>query len=582
MKILAISTQHDSGAAVVVDGKILAAVNEERLSRRKFHTGWPELSIAEVLRLAEIQPNEIEQVVLSSFVEVEESTWDWPEDPSPAERIKEWPREAVSLLSRIKVTGPTFGNPRFSTFAAKVLGGYRSVDRKRRSAEAMERLGITAPVEIIEHHPGHAYGAWLTSPWEECLVLTLDAQGDGLSSIAARANASGLHIFNKISFLHTPAHQYAYATRVLGYKCGREGKTTGLAAYGNAARTIDIFRDRITYSSKKRSFVDTGYYIQPEIAYLREALKDFSPADIAAGVQEHLEEIVVPWVKDMALDSGLKLPVPVALSGGVFANVKLNQRIAAMPEVSAIFVHPHMGDGGLTVGSALGFEYQARARSQSRLKPALLKNVYLGPSYSTKEIESAVSAFPGMTLERPDNLALRVAELITENKVIGLFSGRMEYGPRALGARSVLYHCKDKSINDWLNKRMSRTEFMPFAPVVREEDLARYFLNTDSGKIAAQFMTVTFDTTAACKNEAPAVVHVDGTARPQTIRRDQHALYYDIISRYGELTGSPILINTSFNMHEEPIVATPNDALRTYAVDAVDVLVLDPFIVWKK
>lgn len=574
MKILAISTQHDSGAAVVVDGRILAAVNEERLSRRKFHTGWPELSIAEVLRLTNI--SRFDRVVLSSYVEVDESTWDWPEDPSPRERLQEWPREAVTLLSRAKLAGPTFGKSRFSTFAAKVLGGYRQVDRDRRAKNALTQYGIDAPIEIVEHHPGHAYGAWLTSPWKECLVLTLDAQGDGLSSVAARAGKDGLKIFNRISFLHTPAHQYAYATRVLGYRCGREGKTTGLAAYGNAAKTIDIFRSRITYSSKKRSFIDTGYYIQPEIAWLREALKDHTPEDIAAGVQEHLEEIVVPWVKDMALDSGLRLPCPVALSGGVFANVKLNQRIAAMNEISEIFIHPHMGDGGLAVGSALAVEQR-----ESKLEPRALHNVYLGASYDEREIESAIKEFPGMKLERPANLPLAIAELIAKNKVVGLFSGRMEYGPRALGARSVIYHAKDKSVNDWLNKRMSRTEFMPFAPVVREEDLEKYFRNTESGKVAAQFMTVTFDATAACKNEAPAVVHVDGTARPQTIRRDQHQLYYDIISRYGELTGSPILINTSFNMHEEPIVATPRDALRTYDIDAVDVLVLDPFIVVK-
>lgn len=577
MKILAISTQHDSGAAVIVDGQILAAVNEERYARRKFFTGWPAESISEVLRISGVPGNEIDKVVLSSHLEVDESTWDWPEDPTLGERVHGWPREAVTMLSRFNLADKAFGSAQFSAYVARVLGAYNKPARLRKAREALAPLGVTAEFEIVEHHLGHAFGTWLTSPWEQCLVLTLDAQGDGLSSVAASAGPDGLNVFNRISFLHTPAHQYAYATRVLGYRCGREGKTTGLAAYGDPLKTIDVFRDRLSYSSEERRFVDKGFYVQPEIKYLRKKLTGFEPAEIAAGVQQNLEETVVPWVRDMAHDSGLPLPIPLALSGGIFANVKLNQRIAAMDEISEIFVHPHMGDGGLAVGAALAVEGR-----ESGYTPRPMHNVYLGPEFSPEEIEKATAEFPGMKLERPENLAQRIAQLITEDKVIGLFNGRMEYGPRALGARSVIYHCKDKSINDWLNKRMSRTEFMPFAPVVREEDTDRYFTNTSSGKVAAQFMTVTFDVTDACKEEAPAVVHVDGTARPQTVRRDQNQLYYDIISEYGNITGSPILINTSFNMHEEPIVTRPYDALRTFDIDAVDVLVLAPFIVSKK
>ena len=576
MLILGVSTQHDSGACIVRDGVVLAAANEERFSRRKFHTGWPELSINEIFDISGVKPEDIEKVALSSYVEVDETTWDWPDDPSLGERLSEWPREAVTLLSRIGIADPSFGNTGFSTFAARILGRFNKAGRMKRVQDALAELGVTAECEIIDHHLGHAYGAWLTSPWEESLVLTLDAQGDGRSSIACAAGAEGMRTFNEISFLHTPAHQYAYATRVLGYKCGREGKTTGLAACGDPSKTLPIFSDRLSYSSKLRRFVDSGYYVQPEIEYLREKLRGYAPEDIAAGVQQNLEDVCLPWVRDMVKDSGLAAPVNLCLSGGVFANVKLNQRIVDLEEINDIFVHPGMGDGGLHVGSALAVEYEA-----TKMKPTNIPHVFWGPSYSEEEIKTAVKEFEGMNIEKPENLAKAIAEHIHNDKVIGLFSGAMEYGPRALGARSVIYHCLDRSVNDWLNKRMSRTEFMPFAPVVREEDMSRYFVG-EKGGIAAQFMTVTYDVTDACKKEAPAVVHVDGTARPQSVRQDQNALYYDTITEYGKITDSPILINTSFNMHEEPIVAVPYDALRAFDIGAVDVLVLDPFIITKK
>ncbi|MEK6968486.1 MAG: carbamoyltransferase C-terminal domain-containing protein, partial [Nanoarchaeota archaeon] len=265
----------------------------------------------------------------------------------------------------------------------------------------------------------------------------------------------------------------------------------------------------------------------------------------------------------------------VALSGGIFGNVKLNQRIHEVKGVKNIFIHPHMGDGGLGMGGALYIHNQERPMNVS------LKDVYLGPEYSNKKIKKELdkSRLKYTYYKDPAGAA---ADLLAKGQIVARFDGRMEYGPRALGNRTIMYQTTDKSVNDWLNKDLKRTEFMPFAPVVLSKYAKKCFNNIKGAEYAAKFMTITFDCTEWMKKSCPGVVHLDNTARPQLIDRDANPGYFKILDEYRKLTGIPALINTSYNMHEEPIVCSPYDAIRAFKQGHLKNLLSENYIVNQK
>jgi carbamoyltransferase len=243
-----------------------------------------------------------------------------------------------------------------------------------------------------------------------------------------------------------------------------------------------------------------------------------------------------------------------------------------------VYVFPAMGDEGLGLGAAL---YAAGKRNA--LMPFRLRDVYLGPEYSEHEIETALRreevSFDRFT---DSELADRVAALLCESKVIALYRGRMEFGPRALGHRTILFQTTDPTVNEWLNTRLQRTEFMPFAPVTLSEHAGECYKDISRQRYTSQFMTITSDCTDWMKQASPAVVHLDGTARPQLITREAEPFYYQILERYHERTGIPSLVNTSFNMHEEPIVCTPQDAIRAFKQGHLDYIAIGPFLAASK
>jgi carbamoyltransferase len=261
----------------------------------------------------------------------------------------------------------------------------------------------------------------------------------------------------------------------------------------------------------------------------------------------------------------------VVLSGGVTANVKMNQRIHEIDEVERTFVYPNMGDGGCGTGLAMLWSLDGKTRET-------IRDVYYGPVYTAAEIKAELER-AGLRFDVPGNLTADVARRIHQGEVIGRFEGRMEYGPRALGNRTIMYHAREPEVNQWLNKRLGRTEFMPFAPVTLWEAREKCYVNLAGAEHTAEFMTITFDCTEWMKKNCPAAVHVDGTARPQLIQRELNPGYYDILKEYEKLSGIPCLINTSFNMHEEPIVCSPNDAIRAFLQGNLDGLAIGPFFV---
>jgi carbamoyltransferase len=237
-----------------------------------------------------------------------------------------------------------------------------------------------------------------------------------------------------------------------------------------------------------------------------------------------------------------------------------------------------MGDEGLAVGAAFAMSVARGKASGVKIASSKLADVYLGPGFSATEIERAVTE-AGLEAERLSNVERSIAELLAQGNVVARFDGRMEYGPRALGNRSILYQATDPSVNDWLNKQLKRTEFMPFAPVTLAEFADQCYGNLDGARYPAQFMTITVNCTDWMKKHCPAVVHIDGTARPQIIEERTNPTYYRILQEYRKLTGLPTLINTSFNLHEEPIVCTPDDAIRAFRQGHLDYLAIGKFLI---
>ena len=561
--ILGLSYSYDSGAALSIDGRIVAAINEERMNREKMYAGFPALAIAECLRIAGVGAAEISMVAVGGRM-----TFPYESGVTSAN-----PRYALSnWLSRIGLMRVLIGwlpvayllraffgnrfNPIFNSHAGMMAG--------------LHRLGITAPVKYFDHHLCHNASAYYGSGFESCYAVSIDAFGDCFSSRIYRCADNHMTLVRTIPAYHSPAHHYAYVTALLGFIPTRhEGKVTGLAAFGSPAQTAPILGERLNYSPRRRAPRVTGYYQKPEVEYLRTALAGHSKEDIAAGVQQVLEDVATRYIKD-----NVEQPTATAivLSGGVAANVRLNQKVRELG-FRDLYVFPHMGDGGLAVGAC----YAANA-GPGGARNQKLADVYLGSSFSDGEIETALQT-SGFRWQRSSALSREVAEHVAAGRIVARFSGRMEYGPRALCNRSILYRCDDPAVNTWLNARLKRTEFMPFAPVLLREDAPRFFKDYDpAASIAASYMTITYDVTDQCKQEAPAIVHVDGTARPQIVDRDINPSMFGILTEYKKLRGFSIMVNTSFNMHEEPIIRTPEEAVAAVTQAELDVLAIGDYI----
>jgi carbamoyltransferase len=317
---------------------------------------------------------------------------------------------------------------------------------------------------------------------------------------------------------------------------------------------------------------------EEQILELKRQFGNYSATEVAATLQQRTEVVLTEFAQAAIDEIGIG---NVAVAGGVFANVKVNQRLYELSDVDRFFVHPDMRDSGLAVGAAL-----RRCAELGEVLPGRLTHVYYGPTFEDVEVKQTVdrakraSPLDVARFEETTELADSVATLLADGDVVNLFTGRVEYGPRALGNRTILYQPNDPTAIEWLNQRLKRSEFMPFAPVTMREHASECYVGYDPEACpAADFMTISFDCTDQMLERATGVVHVDGTARPQVIERETNPLYYAILEAYHERTGIPSLINTSFNMHGEPIVCTPSQALKAFRDSHTDALVLEKWLV---
>lgn len=563
MNVLGVCNANVSGATLIVDGEVVASVNEERFTRVKNQRAFPTESIKYCLDYSELSIRDIDHVACGAWAGIS------------ADFVPQCVDEVIAFSQKDEAA-------RTMISERTHVAVERDLIFKQELIEGLCSLGFAREnLNFYDHHLSHAATAFYPSPFEDALVVTLDGRGDFKSSTVYRGSRTeGLQLLDSTSMYNSLGAFYGFITKYLGFTPDKhEGKVTGLAAYGDATICYDLMKEMVGYEDRKIvANLGTKYtpFLSGHLPYIEDRLQEYSREDISAAAQLVLEEIVTAYIKDFVDETGLG---EIALAGGVFGNVKLNQRIQEIEGVKNIYVFPQMGDGGNAFGGALLKLYETGGHLKGPLE-----HVYLGPAYSNDEIVATLSNYD----EQVDVYTLekytidRAAKDLDEGVVIGLFTGRMEYGPRALGARSIIASAKKKEINDILNTRLNRSEFMPFAPVTLMEKAAECYIGWRPENIAATFMTTCYDCTVECGKATPAVVHVDNTARPQLISREMNPLYYDILKSYYDLTGIPSFANTSFNNHEEPIVCSPDDAIKSLLIDNVDYLVLEGYVVKRR
>jgi carbamoyltransferase len=563
MRILAFqSGLHDAAAAAFDDYQLIAAVAEERLRREK---GWgddvPWLAIDEVLRIAGWTRFDVDAIATIRGI-------------FPLHYFRFSPARDFYYAAR-----KAFGRERTNRDISHACTAHRTSDPHRlfRVDRFLEenafRPGI--PMHFANHHAAHALAALFHTDWDDVLIYTADGIGDNIS-YSVRTLEDGklkLHygadslLERKRATHDSLATAYGFATMAAGFRMWRhEGKLTGLSARGEpvlAGALADHFRvtpDGLIVSDFKSTRVMGEEIVRLCRGHTRE--------NIAASMQQVAEDFILQAVRHWIERTQQRR---LGIAGGLFANVRINRRLAEELPLEEIFIFPAMGDDGLAVGAGLSLLLERDGLTAWLAQRRRLENVYLGRDYDDA-IDRHLESAAGVQRLSGDPAAL-ANELICAGKAGAIYAGRMEYGPRALGARSILASPADADINDSLNHRLDRSEFMPFAPVVLEEDADSVFEITPVNRYAARFMTITCAVKPEWRSRIPAVVHVDGTARPQIVRDRENPLYADILRRFKAATGLPVLVNTSFNVHEEPIVNRPEECLQALRENRVDFVV---------
>jgi len=564
MLILGVHTgNHDTCAALYDDYRMVAAVAEERLTRRKGDGGRvPAAAMAECLAIGGVDPRDVDAVVLGRG-QFPARYYTHLNPGRQAERaVRRWlgKEKQKSMDRECRRHGRTDSRAMFDAAAFLADHGFRP----------------DADLTFFNHHYSHALAALFHTDWDDALLYTADGGGDNVqySHRIFRDGAIETLYGGEEGLILPPVVDslglvYGYATQALGFRINRhEGKLTGLAALGEP-----VLRDSLAahFTCDEAGRIRSDFDSFPAMRrFVLDWAKGAKPADVAASVQLVLEEFVLQAVERLLARAGSRR---LGLAGGVFANVRLNQRLAEEMPVDEVFVYPAMTDQGLAAGGALQYLLERDGLAHWLDRRHRLDHLYLGRDHGTG-IDEALSRAPGVRRVAGGPVAPTI-EALQAGRAIAIFTRGMEYGPRALGARTILADPTDAGINDRLNERLARSEFMPFAPVVREEDAADLFDLPAASRYAARFMTITCAVRPEWRGRIPAVVHVDGTARPQVIGRDANPLYYDILSGYADRTGIKALINTSFNAHEEPIIDTPAQCVQALLDNRIDGVVTE-------
>ena len=559
MNVLGLSYgYHDAAACLVRDGVPLAAAEEERFSRSKHDSRFPARSAAYCLNAGGIKPAALDAIVF------------YEKPAKKLERILQIGNH-YKRLNRKLLTQP----------APAILFGLNAEDDIRIAFD------FNGPVYFCEHHFSHAAACFFTSPFQDAAILTMDGVGEWATTAEFVGSAGRIEARREIIYPHSLGLFYSAITSYLGFDVNEdEYKVMGLASYGS--RTYQAsFDDIITINDDGSFSLNLKYFsfmYDSSRMYSDDLQRLLGPArrkgepieqrhkDIAASLQCAIEDAVVALARSIRLSSGSR---NLCSAGGVAQNCVANTKLLTDSGFDHVFIQPAPGDSGAAIGAALWASHQVLNYPRQITEHTAL----LGPEFSNDEISTVLAKFNlGSEYLDESDLCNKVAAMIANDLIVGWFQGRMEFGPRALGSRSILANPTSPQMKDILNSRVKfREEFRPFAPAVLEEVASQYFdLAGDS-----RFMLFTPNVLSHRRAEIPAVTHVDGTARVQTVSRSQQPLFHQLISSFGQITGTPIVINTSFNIRGEAIVCTPEDAIKCFLGTDIDFLAIGSFLVSK-
>jgi carbamoyltransferase len=552
---------HDAAAALLRDGEVIAAAQEERFSRKKHDSGFPSRAMRYVLREGGVAPEQLDAV----------GFYDKP--------LLKFER----MLSTYVATFPRS----FESFRT-AMPVWMKEKLWTRSLLRKELRPYKGPLYFAEHHMSHAASCFLVSPFEEAAILTIDGVGEWATASYGVGKGTDITLFKEIHFPHSLGLLYSAFTYYLGFKVNSaEYKVMGLAPYGKPVHYERIMKEMVQLNEDGSFKLNMKYFAYDHgLRMTSAAFDEFFGGpprkpetwmserefDIAASIQKVCEEIVLAAARHIHKETGL---TNLCMAGGVALNCVANGRLIRETPFKNLFVQPAAGDAGGAVGVAHyiynTLEKQPRGQAWS--------HAYLGPEYKDDEIRSYLDGAGARYQALPrQELLSRTAKLLSEGNVVGWFQGRMEFGPRALGGRSILADPRDPKMRDTLNMKIKfREGFRPFAPSVLVEKCADWF---DLGCDSPYMLLVA--PVRETKRVIPSVTHVDYSARIQTVSRDSSPLYYDLIAEFEKLTGVPVVINTSFNVRGEPIVCTPHDAYLCFMRTNMDNLVLGPYLLDKK
>lgn len=606
---------HDCSAALVRDGVLIAASEEERFSHVKHgkrplpFTAWqlPFNAIDDCLRQAGIDATQVDRFAYSFDPAL------LPQDGDPAARAEvtalgtghEAPRPRLAETIALPLEPSRHATPTATTspwdplFLSYVVNAPRMLASGAPHHLGARFAGLTADEvmarwRFVEHHLSHEASAFLAAPFDSCAVLSLDGRGERATTSAGVFDGRRYRRLRQVNLPHSLGLLYEDVTRWLGFlHSSDEYKVMALASFGRPLHR-GVFDEMVELDGKG------GY-----VVHRRDLREVFGPPrrrggpleqrhyDIASSLQQVLEDRVLALARWLHQVSGMQ---DLAMAGGVALNCVMNARIRDDGPFRRVWVQPAAGDAGTSLGAALWIDWNERTRRGDASRRWRMDGAALGPSYDDAAIEDLLR-WTRAPYRRMADRAQETADLLAQDKVIGWFQGQMEFGPRALGNRSILASPISPSMQQRLNEIKDREDFRPVAPVVREDRAAQWFttrvpalrrtvngsdvIDADTCAFPAPYMLFVFDVRPEVADRIPAVRHVDGTARVQTVSRAQNAPYYDLLCAFEARTGVPILVNTSFNTRGEPIVCTPRDALESFWTSPLDALVIGPFLVEK-
>jgi len=561
MKILGLSGgSHDCSASLIINGKIISSIEEERLTRKKHAPhSLPIFSAKEVIKQGKIKPKDIDMVAY--FL-----------DPS--------------IFNKKVLNHIIFKDPKKYLFRPFSYQTHKFIQRGNRYLKELKKtlkiIGVIAPIKFVPHHLTHASIAFYLSPFMKSMVLSIDNMGELDSTLLSIGEGSSIQKIYSQNIPHSLGMLYATITNFLGFSAwSEEGKVMALAAFGNSIipfnKIVELKKGKFKIK-KDFQMIQTikkdKLYSKGLIKILGKPRKRNEPlqqrhCDIAASIQYALEETVKYLVTHLYKKTKLR---NLCLAGGVALNCKLNGELLKLPFIDEIYVSPASGDSGTSLGAAIYCHMDNAGK-----RPETLFTPDLGRSFSDFEINNVLKKFK-LKYKKVKNPVNEATNRLIKEKIIAWFQGRSEFGPRALGYRSILGLPQKESTKDYINKKIKHREiWRPLCPSIISEEAKKYFENASFGR----FMNVAVKAKKLAKKRVPAILHIDGTARIQKVYCNENPLYYNLLKNIGDKTGDPILLNTSFNL-KEPIVDSPFDAINTFKKIPINSMIIGNFVVYKK